>query len=250
MPLTITARPSDSPWVSSVWTAQSSDIDEMTSVASETWGLVFWRRGRSAFAAVTGPETRTGSAPVPEDAEFVGVQLALGTSLRMIATSRLVDTGLELPDATAQRFQLGSDRLPTPAADDAEALVERLVRAGAITRDPLVVLAARGEATSATSRTIERRFRSATGLTRGTTDQIVRARMAAELLTAGENAIDVVAAIGYYDEPHLARALRRYVGRTAGELRGPVGGAIALPGLTGDLVHDLDDPVVVGVGLA
>ncbi|MET0495971.1 MAG: AraC family transcriptional regulator, partial [Actinoplanes sp.] len=34
--------------------------------------------------------------------------------------------------------------------------------------------------------------------------------------------------LGYFDEPHLARALRRYVGRTAGQLREGIGGAIAL----------------------
>ncbi|MGO2860750.1 MAG: helix-turn-helix domain-containing protein [Brevibacterium sp.] len=248
MPLTITSRPSDSSWVSSVWTAQSSAVDEMTSVATETWGLVFWRRGRSAFAAVTGPETRSGSAPVPEDAEFVGIQLALGTSLRMIATSQLVDTGVELPDTTPRRFQLGGERLPTPTADDAEALIERLVRAGAITRDPLVAGALEGRATAVATRTLERRFRSSTGLTYSAIGQIVRARTAADMLTTGEAAADVVAGLGYYDEPHLARALRRYVGRTAGQLRDRVGGAIALPGLPGDLIHDLDDSVVIGVG--
>ena len=58
--------------------------------------------------------------------------------------------------------------------------------------------------------------------------QIERARAAAELLAAGEPALDVVAKLGYFDEPHLARALRSYVGRTVGQLREGAGGAIAL----------------------
>ncbi|GAC57580.1 putative AraC family transcriptional regulator [Gordonia hirsuta DSM 44140 = NBRC 16056] len=124
------------------------------------------------------------------------------------------------------------------------------MRAEAITRDPLVVQVIEGRATPAASRTVERRFRSATGLSRGAIDQIVRARTAAGLLTAGDSAAAVVAALGYYDEPHLARALRRYVGRTAGRLRRPAGGAIALPSSSRDLVHDLDDAVVVGIGRA
>ncbi|WP_327148476.1 hypothetical protein [Nocardia sp. NBC_01329] len=55
-----------------------------------------------------------------------------------------------------------------------------------------------------------------------------RARTAALLLTSGEAPGDVVDKLGYYDEPHLARALRRYVGRTAQQLRAGTGGVIAL----------------------
>ena len=66
------------------------------------------------------------------------------------------------------------------------------------------------------------------GLTRGAVRQIDRARRAAVLLAAGGPPADAVTTFGYVDEPHLARALRRYVGRTAGELRAGAGGAIAL----------------------
>ena len=58
--------------------------------------------------------------------------------------------------------------------------------------------------------------------------QIERAREAAHLLAAGKAATDVVASVGYFDQPHLARALRRYIGRTATQLREGTGGAIAL----------------------
>jgi AraC-like DNA-binding protein len=86
----------------------------------------------------------------------------------------------------------------------------------------------RGRRRAVSGRTVERRFRAATGLTRGAVRQIERARTAAQLLAAGDPAADVVAKLGYFDEPHLARALRSYVGRTAGQLRAGGGGAIAL----------------------
>ena len=53
-------------------------------------------------------------------------------------------------------------------------------------------------------------------------------RSAAQLLAAGDAAVDVIAALDYFDEPHLARALRSYVGRSARQLREGAGGAIAL----------------------
>ncbi|WP_067642535.1 helix-turn-helix domain-containing protein [Nocardia coubleae] len=228
MGLVFEGRGSDSPWISTVWTCRSEHVAEMTSVATETWGLVFWDQDGVRGAAVTGPESRAGTAPVPEGASFVGVQFAVGTSLRTVATSSLVDGGIMLPDVTGRGFWLDGTRWETPHPDDAEALVERLIAAGVVGRDPLVVEALRGARPAVGERTLERRFRTSTGLTQGAVRQIERVRTAALLLSAGETAADVVAKLDYYDEPHLARALRRYVGRTARQLREGAGGAIAL----------------------
>ncbi|GHB76309.1 AraC family transcriptional regulator [Streptomyces viridiviolaceus] len=200
----------------------------MTSVAGVRWGLVFWEQDGRAYAAITGPETRTGTAPVPEGATFTGIEFAVGTSLRAVPTPMLVDGGVELPDTTRRTFRLDGARWETPGPDDAEALVERLVRAGTVARDPLVAEVLRGHRPDVSGRTVERRFRAATGLTRGAVRQIERACTAAELLAAGDPAADVVTKLDYFDEPHLARALRSYVGRTARQLREGTGGAIAL----------------------
>jgi hypothetical protein len=222
-------RASDSPWVDTVWTCTSEQVVKMTSVAAVCWGLVFWEREGRAYAAVTGPETRAGTAPVPEDATFVGIEFAVGTSLRAMPTPTLVDGGAaELPDATHRSFRLDGVRWETPGPDDAEALVDRLVRSGAVVRDPLITEVRQGHHPAVTGRTVERRFRAATGLTQGAVRQIERVRRASALLAAGVLVPDVVSGLGYFDEPHLARALRRYIGRTARQLREGTGGAIAL----------------------
>ncbi|GGV44059.1 AraC family transcriptional regulator [Streptomyces griseoflavus] len=200
----------------------------MTSVAGVRWGLVFWERDGRAHAAVTGPETRAGTAPVPEGAIFTGIDFAVGTHLRTVPAPALTDGGIVLPDTSRRTFRLDGARWPTPGPDDAESLVERLVQAGVVVRDPLVAEVLRGHRPAVSGRTVERRFRAATGLTRGGIRQIERARTAAELLAAGAPATDVAAGLGYFDEPHLARALRRYVGRTAGQLRDGTGGALSL----------------------
>jgi hypothetical protein len=128
VPLLFDSRASDSPWVDTVWTCRSPRVTEMTSVATATLGLVFWEQDGRPSAAVTGPERGTGTAPVPEGASFVGIQLAVGVSLRSVATPALVDHGIELPDVTRRTFRLGGGRWETPAPDDAEALVDRLAR--------------------------------------------------------------------------------------------------------------------------
>ncbi|GAA3948527.1 hypothetical protein GCM10023085_33510 [Actinomadura viridis] len=200
----------------------------MTSVAGVCWGLVFWEQDGRAYAGISGPETRSGTAPVPNGATFTGIDFAVGTSLRAVPTSALVNGGIELPDTTRRTFRLDGGRWDTPHPDDAEGLVERLVRTGIVVRDLLVAESLRGHRPAVSRRTVERRFRVATGLTQGGVRQIERARRAAELLASGESAADVVTKLGYFDESHLARALRSYVGRTAGQLREGAGGAIAL----------------------
>ncbi|MEW1840730.1 helix-turn-helix domain-containing protein [Nonomuraea angiospora] len=228
MTLRFETRASDSPWVDTVWSCTSEHVAEMTSVAAVCWGLVFWKRDGRAYAGVTGPETRAGTAPVPEGATFVGIEFAVGTSLRAVPMRALVDGGVELPEATRGTFLLDGVRWESPGPDDAEALVDRLVRSGAVVRDPLVAEVRRGHRPAISGRTVERRFREATGLTQGAVRQIERARRASVLLAGGVLAAEVVPRLGYFDEPHLARALRRYVGRTARQLREGTGGAIAL----------------------
>jgi hypothetical protein len=221
-------RASDSPWVDTVWTCTSEQVREMTSVATVCWGLVFWEREGTPYAAITGPETRTGTAPVPEDAAFVGIEFAVGTSLRVLPTPALVDGGVELPDTTRRSFWLDGVRWETPGPDDAEALVKRLIRVGAVVRDPLVAEVRRGHRPAVSGRTVERRFRAATGFTQGAVRQIERARMAATLLADAVPVAEVLSKLEYFDEPHLARALRRFVGRTPRQLREGTGGAIGL----------------------
>jgi hypothetical protein len=211
-----------------VWTCTSEQVTQMTSVAAVCWGLVFWQLDGVAYASVSGPESRTGTAPVPQGATFTGIEFAVGTSPRFVPTPALVDRGIELPDATRRTFRLDGVRWETPGADDAEALVGRLVRAGAVVRDPLVAEVRRGHRPAVSDRTVERRFRAATGFTQGAVRQIERARSASARLAAGVDVAEVVAGMGYFDEPHLARALRRYVGRTARQLRDGAGGPIAL----------------------
>ena len=200
----------------------------MRAVASGTCGLVFWSEDGSPQAAVVGPQSRTSVAPVPSEASFVGIEFKVGTSLRIADMVSIVDGGIALPDARSHSFWLDGRRWTTPVADDAELFVDQLIRHGVIARDPVVTAVARGDRPVLSSRTVERRFRAATGLTRGTIAQIERVRTASVMLATGEHVPDIVDRLGDFDEPHLVRMLRRYIGRSAQQLRSGTGGAIGL----------------------
>src|SRR5690606_13743581 len=110
---------------------------------------------------------------------------------------------------------------PVPRFDDAEDFVDRLVRAGVLTRDPLVDEVVWGGVATVGTRSVQRRVAASTGLTQGAIRRIERARRAAVLLGEGVPALEVVHRLGYYDQPHLARSLKRFIGRTATQLQKP-----------------------------
>lgn len=220
MGLETESRPSDSPYIDRVWGSRNTDLDHMMSIAASTWDLVICEQRGRVGVFVHGPESMASPAPVPEDATFFGITFALGTTMPHLPAGRLVDDGIEIPDATRRSFWLKGSTWHIPGFDNAEAFVERMVREEVLARDPIVAATLCGEPPGVSERTVQRRFVAATGLTQGAVRQIDRARKAAVLLRDGVPAADAVHRLGYFDQPHLARSLSRFVGRTAVQLSG------------------------------
>jgi methylphosphotriester-DNA--protein-cysteine methyltransferase len=100
----------------------------------------------------------------------------------------------------------------------AEALIHRLEAVGLLVDDPEVAAVWHGAAASIPSRTLQRRFLAATGLSQQTVRQIHRARTALDLLRSGTTILDTVAQLGYSDQAHLTRSLTRWIGLTPASL--------------------------------
>ncbi|WP_067181815.1 helix-turn-helix domain-containing protein [Microtetraspora niveoalba] len=218
MGLEIESRPSDSPYVERVWRSSSSGVAQMTSIAMAHWDLVFWEHRGRVNVAVQGPESRASQAHVPDGATFFGIVFSLGTSMPHLPVNQLVDGSAEIPDATRRSFWLKGSAWRLPDYDNAEAFVRRMVREDVLVRDPIVDAVLGGARPDVSERTVQRRFLAATGLTRGAVRQIDRARQAAALIQEGVPTHDVIHRLGYFDQPHLARSLSRYIGRTATQL--------------------------------
>lgn len=219
MPITTIHRESDSPYISRVWQGRVKGADRMTSVATSTWSLVFWTDGGVPHVTVRGPETAASTADVIGDPESFGITFSHGASIPPLPAARLVDNQWESPHVTARGFVLAGVEWEIPGADDAELLVDRLVRVGALVRDPMVSDVVWGGIARVGTRSVQRRVAATTGLTQGAIRQIERARAAAVLLGEGAGALEVVHQCGYYDQPHLARSLQRFIGRTATQLQ-------------------------------
>ena len=102
--------------------------------------------------------------------------------------------------------------------ENANTFIDRLVRAGLLVREPVVQAALHDQLKDLSLRTAQRHFLRTTGLTHSTVRQIERARYATTLLQQGLPILDVVYEAGYYDQPHLTRSLKHYMGQTPAQI--------------------------------
>lgn len=188
------------------------------SVAGTQCQIVIARQHDKITLTIRGPETKATLADSPGETEFFGINFRLGTFMPHLPASQLVDSEVNLPEATGKSFWLHGAVWEMPTFDNADVFVERLVRKGMLVNDPIVAATLLGQAQEVSVRSVQRRFLRATGLTHGAIFQIERARHAAELLAQGVSILDTVEQAGYADQPHLTRSLKRLVGQTPAQI--------------------------------
>jgi AraC-like DNA-binding protein len=214
-------RPSDSPFVERVWRSHSERAGTFASVATSLVEMVVSRVRGKRFLTLRGPETRATQADCPADGEWFGIRFTLGSFLPQHPVHTLIDRQDEhLPDVGG-RFWLDGCHWDYPDFDNAETFVRRLAQRGVIARDDMIAAALHGDHHARSRRTTQRHFLRAAGLTHVSVRQIERARYATHLLTQGVSILDAVHDAGYFDQAHLTRSLRHYIGQTpAGIARG------------------------------
>ncbi len=203
-----------------VWTARCDSATDFSSIASVNPGIGCVRVGGATTVHLRGPETRATTLSCPRDAEYFGADFRLGAYLPMFPPARLANLqDAVLPTLPDGRILLDGRAWEMPAPHNIDVFIDRLKRAGLLVFEPLVEeLQYGGETGTVPVRTAQSRFVRAVGLSRRTLQLIARARHAARLLRAGATIADVVCGAGYYDQPHLTRALRQLIGHTPAEL--------------------------------
>lgn len=212
-------RPSDSPLIERVWSCHSIAAGKFLSVASSHWEIVVTRLRGECTLTVRGPETKASEVHCPDDGEWFAIRFAAGTFMPQLPVSRLLNgNDINLPQASRRRFWLNGAKWEYPDFESAETFVARLSNAGLIVRDQAVAAALRGEQHVLSRRSAQRHFLRATGMTYGAMRQIERARNATNLLRQGIAIADVVHAAGYFDQAHLTRSLREFIGLTPAKI--------------------------------
>jgi len=213
-------RPSDSPFVERIWLRQSeSSAGSFISMAEAHWVMVMTKYRDRTILTVHGPETRATPAYAPADAEYFAIVFKPGAFMPILPARITVDRrDVDLPEATSKSFWLNDSAWEFPDFENADTFVDRLARNGLLVRDPVVEAVLQGQPVKMSPRTMQRHFLEATGLTYTTVRQIERARHATTLLKQGVSILDAIHEAGYFDQPHLTRSLKHYVGLTPAQI--------------------------------
>jgi AraC-like DNA-binding protein len=213
------ARASDSPFVDRVWRARSERPGAFFSVASLHWEMVVTRRQGTAFVTVRGPQTWATKLDYPADIEWFGITFQFGTLMPQFPPRQLLNgRDVNFPEVAPGSFWLRDSAWECPTFDTADEFVLRLQRAGLLARDPVVQAVYRDDLRGRSVRSIQDHFARTTGLTQTMVRQIERAHAAADLLALGVPAVDAAHEQAYYDQPHLTRSLKRFLGRTPAQI--------------------------------
>ena len=214
----IEGRPSDSPYIQGIWHGCTEGIYTPVCPAAAEWDLLLQRKNGKVRVLFEGPLTRAKSKLETDDTEFCVIRFKAGTFLPFLPIRRFIDADATLPGASRNSFWLHGATWEFPRYEDVEIFVSRLARDEVLLHDPVVSAVLQDQPQELSIRTVRRRFLRATGLTHSTIRQIERAQQAAALLEQGVSILDTVYQAGYFDQPHLTRALKHYIGQTPAQL--------------------------------
>ena len=213
-------KASRSRFVDIIWRTHDTSDGTYLAAADACWDMIFIRSIHGNRALLSGPSSKITPVPYRAGNRNVGIRFHRGTFLTHVRASAMVDTTEALQMRADETFVLAGLDWPMPTFETADAFIADLERLELLSDDPVAMAALRGQAPATSQRSVQRHVSSATGLSANRIRQIVRARTAAERLQRGESILDVAHDMGYADQAHLTRDLKRLTGYTPGQTKG------------------------------
>lgn len=218
MSIVYQTRPSDSPFVESITHGYTTSDGAPTRPAETNWHMVFVKTQGQVHNFVVGPWTEAGVVNYWAGAEILWIRFKLGVFIPHLPAQHLLNRETALPAATGNAFWLKGTTWQLPDFENADTFLQRLAHDELLICDPIVDAALQGHLPDTPSRTVRHRFLRATGLSQKHIQQVERAQQAAALLQQGVSILDTVHELGYFDQPHLTRSLKRFIGKTPAQL--------------------------------
>ena len=211
-------RASDSKLVAGVSLVTYDGLGPDTCLPDGLWDIVIQRHAGTVTVLQAGLNTRPIELAYEAGDEHLSISFKPGVVMPRLPGERMVDRTVVRPTVSKRAFALDGDILEIPTFENAEGLVEALVRKGIVVCDDFVGDEAEDRPTAASLRTVQRHFQWALGVTPKHLQQMQRACQAVAMLQQGRPAVQVAADLDYADQPHMTRSLRRFTGRTPVEI--------------------------------
>lgn len=211
-------RESDSPYVEAITYGRTMSEGSTIRPAECNWHMVFVKEHGRTHSLVVGPLPTAGMASWGEGAEILWIKFRLGVFMPHLPVRDLLDSEKPLPGAANKSFWLKSGAWELPDFENADTFVNQLVHDEILVLDLLVDALLQDQLLDVSSRTMRHHFLRATGLTRSRISQMKQAQQATALLQQGVSILDTVHEAGYFDQPHLNRALKQFIGYTPAQI--------------------------------
>jgi hypothetical protein len=214
-----TRRSSPHPWIDTVWQTICRTDGVYKATPDGSWDLILSiKPGGQTVVFLTGQATEPVDVPYSEGEESVVISFAAHVYL----TEDEVRTGPQLRslEVAGDSFVLDGVALPLPSFTNAEELTGRMIEAGLLRSDDVVARAFTTTPKAASKRSIQQHFKKATGITQKDFQLIRRAQEAVRRLKAGEKPAAVAADLGYSDQSHMIKSIKKIMGHLPSNLDG------------------------------
>jgi hypothetical protein len=207
-------RASDSRYVETIMRGWTASDGSTIRPADSHWHLVFVRHHGRLRSVYVGPWTTAGIASWQEGADILWIKFKLGTFMPHLPARDFLNVETILPDASSNSFWLNGSAWKFPDYENVEVFADRLVREEVLVFDPVINEVLHGHLPQMPPRTVRQHFLRAIGVSLSHIWQVERAQRAAALLEQGVAILDTVYQVGYFDQPHLTRSLKHFIGQT------------------------------------
>lgn len=212
------SRKSTNQLIDRVW--RSENIEDGVYVATPdcAWDLLALKfQDGARMMMLAGQQTKFSDVPYKAGTSAVVISFTASAYLVGLKGDELVDAAVMLPNKDEGHFILLDHVFAFPEYENAEELVVAMVGAGILKQDDVVASVLEGRPKAMSSRTMQRHFHEVTGISRKALDKIRRAQDAVKMLQAGTATAEVAAEVGYTDQSHLTKDLKKIMGSGTSE---------------------------------
>lgn len=159
----------------------------------------------------------TGQGKEPVDVPYTAGEYAVVISFSAhvyVTQDKLTGTnaGLRFLPMDEDSFVLNGVELPLPTFLNAEQLTDKMLEANLLQSDDLVAKAFTANPKAASKRSVQEHFKRVTGITQQDFQLIRRAQEAVRRLKAGDKPAAVAVDLGYTDQPHMTKSIKKIMG--------------------------------------
>ena len=206
------SRPSPHPWIDTVWQTVCLSDGLYSATPDGSWDLIrsISPEGDSVVF-LSGQATEPVEVPYRDGESSVVVSFSAHVYLARDKEPR-VGPEIRMLPVQGETFVLDGVELPLPTFENVEPLVDAMIAAGLLLSDDLVARAFGETPKAASARSAQLHFKRTTGITQKSFQMIRRAQEAVRRLKAGETPAGVAAELGYTDQAHMIKSIKKIMG--------------------------------------